>query len=145
MDAQEFDELISGNLLFKVLDKEAREKVMLLARVVKYDNEDVIIKQGADSDDIYLLHTGQVIVQTLQEGFIVELDTLEPGTIFGEVAEVSGVSRTATVVASGEVEAVRFPGKELVEELRKHPTASKLLDHIVMHRAKDTIEKTFGY
>ncbi|MBW1810219.1 MAG: cyclic nucleotide-binding domain-containing protein [Deltaproteobacteria bacterium] len=145
MDAREFDELISGNLLFKVLDQEARQKVMLLARVVKYEDEDIIIKQGADSDDIYLLHTGQVHVQTLQEGFIVELDTLEPGTIFGEVAEVSGVPRTATVLAIGEVEAVRFPGKGLVEELRKHPTASKLLDHIVLHRAKDTIEKTYGY
>jgi len=145
MDAREFDELISGNLLFKVLDQEARQKVMLLARVVKYEDEDIIIKQGADSDDIYLLHTGKVLVQTLQEGFIVELDTLKPGTIFGEVAEVSGVPRTATVIASGEVEAVRFPGQDLVEELRKHPTASKLLDHIVLHRAKDTIEKTFGY
>ena len=145
MDAREFDDLISGNLLFKVLDQEARQKVMLLARVVKYQDEDIIIKQGADSDDIYLLHPGQVVVQTLQEGFIVELGTLEPGTIFGEVAEVSGVPRTATVIACGEVEAVRFPGQDLVEELRKHPTASKLLDHIVLHRAKDTIKKTFGY
>jgi CRP-like cAMP-binding protein len=85
-----------------------------------------------------------VDVRTLEGGFIVELTTLGPGSLVGEVAEVSNVRRTATVVAAEKVEALRFPGPELVAELRKHPTASDLLDQIVLRRAQDTIKKTLG-
>ncbi len=145
MTEQSYDELTAGNLLFKTLDEAARRRVTELAGLEKYSKGDIIIEQDALGDDIYLLQSGKVDVQTMQEGFIIELTTLEPGSIFGEVAEVSSVRRTATVVAKDDVEVLRFSGPELVEELRKHPTASKLLDHIVLHRAKDTIEKTFGY
>ena len=144
MDAKEYDEQTVGNLLFKVLDPQAREEVMRLAQKQAFNPGDTIIQQGAPDEDIFLLRKGKVDVQTTQEGFIVELSTLEPGTIFGEVAEVRSVRRTATVVAKGEVEVLRFPGPELVEVLRRHATASKLLDHIVLHRARDTIKKTFG-
>ncbi|HUU04011.1 MAG TPA: cyclic nucleotide-binding domain-containing protein [Myxococcota bacterium] len=145
MSEKSFDDFTAGNLLFKTLDEAARQRVLELARLEKYSKGDTIIEQDETGDDIYLLKSGKVDVQTMQEGFIIELTTLEPGSIFGEVAEVSNVRRTATIVAKEDVEVLRFLGPELVEELRKHPTASKLLDHIVLHRAKDTIEKTFGY
>lgn len=144
MDPREFEEMTGGNLLFKVLDEQAREDVMRLGRKVRYPQGTVIIRQDADDEDIFLLCQGTVDVQTTQEGFIVELNTLKPGTVFGEVAEVSNVRRTATVVANEEVELLRFDGPALVEMLRRHPTASKLLDHIVVSRARDTIRKTFG-
>jgi CRP/FNR family transcriptional regulator, cyclic AMP receptor protein len=145
MSEESFDDFTAGNLLFGTLDEAARQRVLELARLEKYSKGDTIIEQDETGDDIYLLKSGKVDVQTMQEGFIIELTTLEPGSIFGEVAEVSNVPRTATIVAKEDVEVLRFLGPELVEELRKHPTASKLLDHIVLHRAKDTIEKTFGY
>lgn len=145
MTDQAFDDQTAGSLLFKTLDPQARERVMALARREKYSKGATIIEQDAPGGDIYLLLSGKVDVQTTQEGFIIELTTLDPGSIFGEVAEVSNVRRTATVVAHEDIEVLRFAGQELVDELRQHPTASKLLDHIVMHRAKDTLEKTFGY
>jgi CRP-like cAMP-binding protein len=85
-----------------------------------------------------------VDIRTLEGGFIVELTTLGPGSLVGEVAEVSNVRRTATVVAAGQVEALVFPGPKLIAELRKHPAASDLLDQIVLKRAQDTIKKTIG-
>jgi CRP-like cAMP-binding protein len=140
----DFEQSTAGNLLFKTLDAEARQKIMALGRSETYLRGQVIIQQGAADQDIFLLRRGSVDVQTVQEGFIVELNTLGPGQIFGEVAGVSQVRRTATVTAREEVEVLRFPGPALVAELRLHPTASHLLDHIVLRRAKDTIDKTFG-
>lgn len=144
MDPRAFEEATAGNLLFKVLDEQAREEVMQLGRPARFAKGTVIIEQDASDEDIYLLRKGTVDVQTVQEGFIVELSTLGPGMVFGEVAEVSNVRRTATVVAAQDVEVLRFPGPALVEVLRRHTTASKLLDHIVVQRARDTIHKTFG-
>jgi len=145
MNDEEYKQATGGNIMFSVLDETARRKVMDLAKIVSFSKGDTIIQQGAEDEDIYLVQKGRVDVQTMQEGFIIELNTLGPGTLFGEVAEVSSVRRTATVVAHDDVELLRFDGPSLVAELRKHPTASKLLDHIVLRRAKDTIEKTFGY
>jgi CRP-like cAMP-binding protein len=140
----DYDEQTAGNLLFKLLDQDARRKVLALSRAEGYQPGDVIIQQGAPDQDIFLVRKGQVDVETTQEGFIVELNTLGPGSIVGEVAGVSHVRRTATVKAKTAVEVLRFPGARLVEELRQHETASQLLDAIVLRRAKDTIEKTFG-
>jgi len=144
MSEEEYKQLVGGSPLFMSLDESAREEVVRLARVVKYSRGDVIIKQGDEGEDIYLIRQGSVDVRTLEGGFIVDLTTLGSGSLVGEVAEVSNVRRTATVVANGQVEALRFPGPELVAELRKHPAASGLLDQIVLRRAQDTIKKTLG-
>ncbi len=144
MSKLSYQELTANNLMFRMLNQEAREHVIRLAKQRSYQDGELIIQQGAPDQDVYLLRKGKVDVQVSQEGFEVELNTLEPGTIFGELAEVAHVPRTASVLAIGEVEVLCFPGPELVEELRRHPTASKLLDHIVKRRVIDTTEKTFN-
>ncbi len=144
MTDDEYKQLVAGNPLLMSLDPAAREEVVKLARVVNYSRGDVIIQQGEEGEDVYLVRRGSVDVRTLEGGFIVELTTLGPGSLVGEVAEVSNVRRTATVAAAGEVEALRFPGPRLIAELRKHKDASELLDQIVLKRAQDTIKKTLG-
>lgn len=141
---EQYKLLVAGNPLFLALDEAAREEVVKLARVVKFSRGEVIIEQGDEGEDVFLLRQGSVDVRTLEGGFIVELTTLGPGSLVGEVAEVSNVRRTATVVASGEVEALRFPGPELIAELRRNQAAGELLDQIVLKRAQDTIKKTLG-
>jgi CRP-like cAMP-binding protein len=144
MDDEQYKLLVAGNPLFMALDEAAREEVVKLARVVNYSRGDVIIQQGDEGEEVYLVRQGSVDIRTLEGGFIVELTTLGPGSLVGEVAEVSNVRRTATVVAAGQVEALVFPGPKLIAELRKHPAASDLLDQIVLKRAQDTIKKTIG-
>ena len=144
MPDEQYQMLVAGTPLCLALDEAAREEVVKLARVVSYSRGDVIIQQGDEGEDIYLVRQGSVDVRTMEGGFIVDLTTLGPGSLVGEVAEVSNVRRTATVVAAGQVEALRFPGPKLVAELRKHPAASDLLDQIVLKRAQDTIKKTLG-
>ena len=114
MPDDQYKLLVAGNPLFMALDEPAREEVVKLARVVNYSRGDVIIQQGAEDEDIYLVRQGSVDVRTLEGGFIVELTTLGPGSLVGEVAEVSNVCRTATGVAAGQVEALRFPSPQLV-------------------------------
>jgi len=140
----DYDTEVAGNLMFKTLDAEARARVLSLGKARGFQKGETIIQEGSPDRDIYLLRKGKVEVQTMQEGFIIELSELDPGAIFGEVAGVIQGRRTATVVAKAEVEVLVFPGPELVAELRRHPTASKLLDHITIHRMREKKEKTFG-
>ncbi len=136
-----YEKAFAGNLMFKLLEQPAKEKVAELASVQKYQKGSIIIRQGDTDDAIYLLRDGVVEVRYEDLGEVENLNTLGIGTIFGEVAEVAGIKRTATVVAIMDCEVLKFDGPALVTELRKHPTASNLLDHITLHRASDTIEK----
>jgi sulfate permease, SulP family len=60
----------------------------------------VLIHQGESPDDVYVLASGRLRVETLTErGTRMRLRTLRPGVVVGEVAMYSGVPRTADVVA----------------------------------------------
>ena len=60
----------------------------------------VLIHQGESPDDVYVLASGRLRVETETErGTRMRLRTLRPGVVVGEVAMYSGVPRTADVVA----------------------------------------------
>ena len=60
----------------------------------------VLIRQGESPDDVYVLESGRLRVETVTErGTRMRLRTLRPGVVVGEVAMYSGVPRTADVVA----------------------------------------------
>ena len=60
----------------------------------------VLIHQGESPDDVFVLASGRLRVETLTErGTRMRLRTLRPGVVVGEVAMYSGVPRTADVVA----------------------------------------------
>jgi len=60
----------------------------------------VLIHQGESPDDVFVLASGRLRVETVTErGTRMRLRTLRPGVVVGEVAMYSGVPRTADVVA----------------------------------------------
>jgi SulP family sulfate permease len=60
----------------------------------------VLIHQGESPDDVFVLASGRLRVETLTErGTRMRLRTLRPGVVVGEVAMYSGLPRTADVVA----------------------------------------------
>ncbi len=62
----------------------------------------VLLRQGESPDDVYVLETGRLRVETVTErGTRMRLRTLRPGVVVGEVAMYSGEPRTADVVAEG--------------------------------------------
>ena len=62
----------------------------------------VLIHQGESPDDVYLLESGRLRVETVTErGTRMRLRTLRPGVVVGEVAIYSGDPRTADVMAEG--------------------------------------------
>jgi SulP family sulfate permease len=62
----------------------------------------VLLRQGESPDDVYVLESGRLRVETVTErGTRMRLRTLRPGVVVGEVAMYSGEPRTADVVAEG--------------------------------------------
>jgi len=90
----------------------------------------VLIHQGESPDDVYLLESGRLRVETVTErGTRMRLRTLRPGVVVGEVAIYSGDPRTADVMAEGpsvvlrlskaSIERIEAVDPELASELHR--------------------------
>jgi CRP-like cAMP-binding protein len=134
-------ETISGSHLFKSLDEEGRKRLFDGATAVVFELNQVVVREGDPGEALYLIRKGQVEVSTIREGKQIPLARLGPGACFGEVALLSGRPRTATVVALEPCTMLCFPKQQIEEILDAYPRVRKLLESVVLGRARDTIEK----
>ncbi len=81
----------------------------------------VVIAEGADDKDVYVVRRGSMIVEKAIGGKPVFLSYLPAGSYLGEMAAIDGSKRTATVKAAIRSEVVRFPGEAFVALLEAKP------------------------
>jgi len=68
-----------------------------------------IIAEGTDSEEMYVVVDGQLVVTKLSGGKHVELGRIGPGEVVGEIALLDQAPRTATVSAATDTHAIRVP------------------------------------
>jgi len=73
-----------------------------------------VFREGDMGNSFYVLIAGDVAIEKLRDGKVVELARLGPGECFGEMALVGNDVRSATVRALGHVVAMRFY-RELID------------------------------
>lgn len=127
--------------LFKSLDEQGRNELAALASVLTVDQGDIIIQEGSDGTCFYVLLEGMVSVSSEQNGKSVHLADLGRGAVLGEVALLTGESRTATVTALRECRLLAFVEPGIHDILERYPKVKELLVRVLVHRAKDTVEK----
>jgi CRP/FNR family cyclic AMP-dependent transcriptional regulator len=69
----------------------------------------VLFRQGEPGDAAYILEKGKIMIFQQVEGQRVELDTIRPGEIFGEMAVIDNAERMATAVAATDCSVTRVP------------------------------------
>jgi hypothetical protein len=112
----------SNSPLFIGMSKLQVKNIISLCKHSKYEQGDCIISQGETSKDMFLILSGSVDVQREQDdGKSHTLASLCAGEIFGEVAFLQNVTRTASVVAKENTETIRLSYKTLKAYLRFRP------------------------
>ncbi|MEK8131853.1 cyclic nucleotide-binding domain-containing protein [Paenibacillus filicis] len=102
------DILRGHSLLHGVPDHELSVAAATMS-AVSYRDGETIIKEGADGTDCFFIVSGEVRVMARSLiGRSVQLATLGPGALIGEIALLSTEPRTATVCAAGPVDALRL-------------------------------------
>jgi CRP-like cAMP-binding protein len=82
------------------LSAEDRQRIVSAARRRRFARNEVVFHEGDPGDTLHLLATGHVAVRaTTPLGDVATLTVLGPGEVFGELALVTGLHRTATIVA----------------------------------------------
>jgi cGMP-dependent protein kinase 2 len=82
---------------------------------------DIVLQEGDEGQDIYVIRRGSMIVEKAIGGKKVFLSYLPAGSYVGEMALIAGGTRTATVKAAIKSEVIRLPGEAFARLLERKP------------------------
>jgi small-conductance mechanosensitive channel/CRP-like cAMP-binding protein len=118
------------------LSAEARETIAAATSVHFYSKGETILRHGAAGDSMFVVHSGTASVRLADdsaEGWH-EVAQLGSGTVFGEMALLTGETRTADVVALSDVTALEIGKDSLQPILYDHPELAEAMSAKVVQR-----------
>jgi CRP/FNR family transcriptional regulator, cyclic AMP receptor protein len=87
-----------------------------------FEDGEVVVREGEESREMFVVRTGQVEILKEVGGHEVRLAVLERGSFFGEMSLLEGLPRSATVRAVGRTELLVLRPGSLLLQLRRDPT-----------------------
>ena len=102
-------EILRGLPYFSDLPEALLKRVCNTSEQIELDEGTVIIHEGTDSEEMYVVVEGQLAVTKRSGGKDVELGRIGPGDVVGEIALLDQAPRTATVSAIAPTQAIRVP------------------------------------
>ena len=115
-------ELLSRIPVFEELGADDLGRVAQVAVPRAFQGQEVIFREGDDSDTCYVVRTGHArAVRQHSDGRMITLAHFGPGDIFGELAMFDDERRSATVEALDELSTVAIPGSAMRALLQRHP------------------------
>ncbi len=132
--------------LLKHMSEDRLREIAERARIKKYDEKEVIIRQGENSDKFYIIKEGLV-------GIILEVDRKNEevmgnlkgkGEFFGEIGIIYNIPRSATVIALAPTEVLQFSDSDFMELIFGDEKARHMLQELAENRLmqnEQTLEK----
>ncbi len=100
-----------------------------------FEKDDHLIRQGESGDCLYVVVSGKVKIYSENEfGEENVIDRSGPGDVLGEMALLTGESRSANVVAEEPVKVLALDAKTVHSLTEEHLELSKLMSNIVARR-----------
>ena len=117
------------------------EMIAGAARFHIYSRGETILRRGSAGDSLFVMHEGTVSVRIADDTVAGrhEVAQLGPGSVFGEMALLTGEARTADVIALTDVVAIEIGKDALDPVLRDHPELAEAITAKVMER-RDMLE-----
>jgi uncharacterized membrane protein len=110
---------------FQLLDEGERSALAAQLDVVHIPAGKTVFNYGDPGESLYVIRSGAVEVFIKDDtGERLVLETAGKGEVFGELSLLDGGPRTATVVVTEELEALRLDRGDLEKFLRQHPQAA---------------------
>jgi len=113
------------------ITKEALPAYLVNPDVERYEDKDVIIREGNKDIDFFKLIQGALFVV---KGGKKIAEIVQPGEYFGEMSAITGEPRSASIISRGKSIVKRFPGDKIYELIEKYPDVAKHLFEIIASR-----------
>jgi len=109
--------------LFSELKDHELQKVAELCVLKKFRRDNLIIFEDDLGNNLFLIKSGRVKISRISEdGREVILAILNEGDFFGELSLIDGMTRSANVIALGDVEVLILRRGDFLDLLSKYPT-----------------------
>jgi CRP-like cAMP-binding protein len=133
--------VLKRTYLFRDLPQSAIERIAALAVPRTYARGEAVFSQGQRGDAVYSVATGRVrISATGAGGQEVFLNIMEPGDMFGEIAVMDGLPRTAGATALDETQLLVIKRMDFLKLLNDEPQLSIKLLQLLCTRLRWTSE-----
>jgi CRP-like cAMP-binding protein len=126
-------DLLGGVPLFSGLSRRHLKQLAEHADVVQFREREEIVEAGRPGGTFYVILEGEAKV--MRDGKT--MDRLEPGEFFGEISLLDGGPRTASVVATTPVTAVRIFKRSFDRVVTKEPAVAAKILAVVAHRLRE--------
>ena len=135
-------ELLAEVPFLQLLDEKDREELAADLDLVRFPAGQVLFHYGDPGDSLYVIRSGEVEVFFKDDtGERIVLETAKAGEVFGELSLLDGGPRTASVMATQDLEALRVDRAHLDHFLQRHPAATLDLLTAMGRRLRATSEK----
>ena len=135
-------ELLQRVPAFETLAESDLQRVAEVAVPRNFGRQQVIFREGDDSDTCYIVRTGQArAVREHPDGRTITLARFGPGDIFGELAMFDDEKRSATVEVVEDTEVVGILGSDMRRLMREHPDIAPKLVISLGRRLREANER----
>lgn len=131
--------------LFSGLAPQQLKKLAEHCRHEAYGHEELIVKQGDRSSEMYVVERGQVRIETEVEGSPAPhiISILGRGEFFGEMSMLTGEVRAASVVATEETEVLVLDRERFAPILEDSPKLAERISEVLTER-RDRLREAHG-
>ena len=107
------------------------------------DDGDTVIERGSNSEDIYILQSGQLAVSVTQEnGKSAIVALIRSGSVIGEMAYYTGRERMADIIADGPVQLMRIDMRFLSAMDEDYPSVSAAFHKVIARHMARRLHRT---
>jgi CRP/FNR family transcriptional regulator, cyclic AMP receptor protein len=132
-------------LLAQAVGAEGADLLHPHLEAIELRDGDTVFVDGAPSDHLVLLVSGELVVQHVADGRVVEMGRRGPGSWLGEVSLIDPGPATATVVCRGPVRLLQLEHRTLLDLTTDRPeVASVLLRHVTRQLADRVAASSSG-
>jgi small-conductance mechanosensitive channel/CRP-like cAMP-binding protein len=120
--------------IFSSLSDEERDKLAEHLIYAPFSQGEAMTRQGTQPKSLGILWEGTAEVRMERDGVEKVITTLQAPTFFGEMALLTGAKRSASVVASSNVECYRLEKDAFHKVLQERPQIAEELSKAIAHR-----------
>ncbi len=132
-------EILAGVWLFQNASKESLEKLAAFAFNRTYKTGDVIVEEGQTGNGVYVIAEGKVeVIKGMGSASPQRVAVLDQGEVFGEMALLDELPRSASVRALEDTTCVGIDRWLFINQLMKDPQVAITMMQVLAQRLRET-------
>jgi NTE family protein len=138
---QELAKFLASTAVFGELTPEELTHLATLVREEKLPSGSLVLRQGAKSEAVYFLRSGQLAVRIQRGGWRETVAYLQPPDIFGELSFITGKACVADVEVLVDADIVLLPREAVPLVPGQRETLLRSLTRVIATRLQDTVSR----